>query len=276
MVTEQLENKRQPLDANAIYFISPSPLSISLLIQDFSVKHHYQYTAVNIIWNGEIGEEEMERISREEHLVKRINTFQELQLNLVFYGEEVSVLGVERALEVAGEVEMMAKNLFILITCNESINYVYEIHCETNLLCESILSILTELLKGAPKKPFPPSHPPTLLPIIIASRLLDPVSPLFLSPLYSPLFRHLKSIETNHLITGTAKSRNLFYFDSSDPLYHHHHHKHISEISEAIVKDIKQWREQSELSKFQLNKNPESPPPTSTTTPTSFRMNDIT
>lgn len=71
---------------------------------------------------------------------------------------------------------------------------------------------------------------------MIVDRMLDPVSPLVHSFFYGPLLRDIKKVENNFIITGEGKNRNVFYFDDTDTIITKFKNKHISEVSELIVK----------------------------------------
>lgn len=66
--------------------------------------------------------------------------------------------------------------------------------------------------------------------------MFDPVSPLVRSFLYGPLFRDIKRVENNFMLVGEGKNRNVFYFDDTDTIISKFKNKHISEVSDFIVK----------------------------------------
>ncbi|GIL82467.1 hypothetical protein Vretimale_11867 [Volvox reticuliferus] len=91
-VVEDLAKKREPLQQAAVYFIQPSPQSISRLLEDFggltgtsglgkSIKQ--LYPSVHIFFSNKVPSEGLEKLKANPRLVKSLKTLKELNLEFL-------------------------------------------------------------------------------------------------------------------------------------------------------------------------------------------------
>ncbi len=87
-VVEQIEKARQPLnDMDAIYFLTPTELSVDLLVRDHLNGGLYRYS--HIFFSGPLGDKLFDQLAKEEALVNRCYSLYELNLDYVCFEPRV-------------------------------------------------------------------------------------------------------------------------------------------------------------------------------------------
>lgn len=189
---QSLALNREPLrDMNAIYFISPSRASVDRLVADFADRNRPQYNSAHLFFPRHVQPPEMQVIGAAKHLVARIKTFKEIDVDFLALEERVFSFGTPEALrelyfprsreDYTDAIARDSAQLVSLLTTLQERPRIHFWSKSKNGMCETFARAVQRTQEraiaglGDRWKPHPQRPAATLL---IVDRSLDPIAPV--------------------------------------------------------------------------------------------------
>ena len=98
---EKLEKARKRYkNTDAIYFITPTPASIQILLDDFKDENSNKYGAVHLCFTSHVSDELLMPIAQQRYLAPRIFSFCEINLDFYMFNDSVFHLNMKNSLPV--------------------------------------------------------------------------------------------------------------------------------------------------------------------------------
>jgi len=277
-IVENIQKKRQPLpNMTVIYFISPTPGSVSRLLNDFAAKKPL-YKKACVFFSSQLPKEELERIKQNATLLSRLAALKELNLEFLavdsrgfatsephtlrnMFGEDASKGSYEQELSVV--VRRLA-SVFASLKEFPAIRFKMGKapqegdpmgSGERSLIAQRIaVSLHGELTKmGGAVDSFPKAETCEL---VIVDRGMDPVAPfihewtyecmcfdLLSDEIENNIFKY--SIDTNK---GDSEEREVI-LGENDPIWVELRHKHIAEASLLLNDKMNYFKSANRLAK---------------------------
>lgn len=275
LVLENLMLSREKLDLSAIYFISNTSESIRQVINDFSHAKP-QYASAHLFFTGHVSPEHMKLIAAEQKLVKRIKTFQELNVDFIAtesrvftFGGETNAIknlynGSQQVLEK--ELATTAQELVsVLLTLNE---YPYiRYHTKSRQALTQGLATLvdTEMKKKLQQlKDWKQNESRERGTLLIVDRSLDPVAPLMHEYTYQCMINDLLKVNGELVKLPMENAQELKSDDAEeatgelvlsedDSLWVEMRHFHIGQVLHDVTAKFKEFKGTSVMAKVQTD-----------------------
>jgi len=254
-LVENINISRQPLpQMEAIYFLSPSPESISALIKDFENPKEPQYGVVHLFFTSPLKDEEFSRL-KQENVVSRIKTLKEMNLDFIAYEMQVfhlddlssftSLFSPESVTSKAEQHRIAEKIVSVCVTLREYPIIRYNMNKENkNSVSHSLACIVQDKLDNLIRKSVEFSSTANITGnralLLILDRSHDPMAPLLHEFTYQAMIYDLLKIENDKYVytsttnTGEQKSKEAL-LSESDPLWSTLRHMHIADAITWIL-----------------------------------------
>jgi len=242
-LVETLERRREPMpNMEAIYFITPTEESITLLMNDF--KKGSLYKAAHVYTTEEIPETLFSRLSKSE-AAKKMKSLLEVNLSFTAYESKVFTMDIESASSVTysdektGVLEKMAEQLATLCsTLGEFPSIRYRAECGVNKrLAEILEQRLTAYKEAEPSMGEGVEKARSQL--IILDRGFDITSPLLHELTFQAMAYDLLNIKNDLYKYSTDNESKEVILDENDDLWEEMRHQHIAVIYQNLQKKLK-------------------------------------
>lgn len=242
-LVETLERRREPMpNMEAIYFITPTEESITLLMNDF--KKGSLYKAAHVYTTEEIPETLFSLLSKSE-AAKKMKSLLEVNLSFTAYESKVFTMDIESASSVTysdektGMLEKMAEQLATLCsTLGEFPSIRYRAECGLNKrLAEILEQRLTAYKEAEPSMGEGVEKARSQL--IILDRGFDITSPLLHELTFQAMAYDLLNIKNDLYKYSTDNESKEVILDENDDLWEEMRHQHIAVIYQNLQKKLK-------------------------------------
>jgi len=242
-LVETLERRREPMpNMEAIYFITPTEESITLLMNDF--KKGSLYKAAHVYTTEEIPETLFSLLSKSE-AAKKMKSLLEVNLSFTAYESKVFTMDIESASSVTysdektGMLEKMAEQLATLCsTLGEFPSIRYRAECGLNKrLAEILEQRLTAYKEAEPSMGEGVEKARSQL--IILDRGFDITSPLLHELTFQAMAYDLLNIKNDLYKYCTDNESKEVILDENDDLWEEMRHQHIAVIYQNLQKKLK-------------------------------------
>lgn len=242
-LVETLERRREPMpNMEAIYFITPSEESITLLMNDF--KKGSLYKAAHVYVTEEIPEQLFSVLSKSE-AAKKMKSLLEVNISFTAYESKVFTMDIESASSVTysdertGVLEKMAEQLATLCsTLGEFPSIRYRAECGVNKrLAEILEQRLTAYKEAEPSMGEGVEKARSQL--IILDRGFDITSPLLHELTFQAMAYDLLNIKNDLYKYSTDNESKEVILDENDDLWEEMRHQHIAVIYQNLQKKLK-------------------------------------
>merc|ERR1712227_164843 len=252
---EDLSKKRQPItNMEAIYFITPSEMSITKLISDFNDPKRPQYQGAHLYFTDALSDILMEDI-KGSRLAKYIKTFKEINIAFLPYESNVFMLDNQKSFrDVYAQdgqnrqdvLERYGEQLATL--CSLLGEYpAIRPQIDSNH-CVELAHLLQGKLNGYkadnPKMGEGPFKDQTQL--IIVDRGYDPVAPVVHELTYQAMVMDLVEIDNDVIRYTTVNDHGVtvnkeVILDDNDSMWVEYRHRHIADCMRAIPEGFKSF-----------------------------------
>eukprot|EP00297_Palpitomonas_bilix_P003784 CAMPEP_0113893618 /NCGR_PEP_ID=MMETSP0780_2-20120614/16206_1 /TAXON_ID=652834 /ORGANISM="Palpitomonas bilix" /LENGTH=601 /DNA_ID=CAMNT_0000883955 /DNA_START=79 /DNA_END=1884 /DNA_ORIENTATION=- /assembly_acc=CAM_ASM_000599 len=251
---ENLELARRPLpELDAIYFISPSPGSVELLLKDFEDAKNPMYKNVYIFFTSTLGSLELSHM-KSSPIVSRVRGLKDLNIEFLVTESNVFHLDARRAfrnlfapgsspLEEQHNVARQLATVFLTIGEMPSIRY----H-RNHKTAGSIANIVSDKLSSYVSNPnvkFPTSQSSNQPLLLIVDRSIDGLAPCLHEFTYQAMVYDLLNVDLKSdkyaYKTQDGKGQDLnrtVVLNEDDPIWPQMRHMHIAEAIDWVVKEF--------------------------------------
>lgn len=242
-LVETLERRREPMpNMEAIYFITPTEESITLLMNDF--KKGSLYKAAHVYVTEEIPENLFSILSKSE-AAKKMKSLLEVNISFTAYESKVFTMDIESGSAVTyseertGVLEKMAEQLATLCsTLGEFPSIRYRAECGVNKrLAEILEKRLTAYKEAEPSMGEGVEKAKSQL--IILDRGFDITSPLLHELTFQAMAYDLLNIKNDVYKYSTDNESREVILDENDDLWEEMRHQHIAVIYQNLQKKLK-------------------------------------
>eukprot|EP00210_Caulerpa_lentillifera_P003581 g3416.t1 len=251
-LVENLDLAREPLQLEAIYFISPTTESIERLGKD---QEDGLYKSCHVFFSSSVTSDALQKIKSNKALLQKLKTMKEADLEVTvldsrcFLTEQPESLmnfyqenSDPQSLSYLSAMEMTVARLYTaFITLNEKPNIRYFLPqkfpssmAHRVMICEKVAKMLDNKLAKVEIPGWPAT--PTC-DCLILDRSIDAVAPVIHEWTYEAMVYDLLPIENNiyKRTTGSSESSTgEMVLDEEDPLWKELRHMHIAEASAAV------------------------------------------
>lgn len=267
LVLENLMLRREPLEFSAIYFISPTPESIKMVINDFANAKKPQYSSAHLFFTGRVSNENLLLIKESQNLLKRIKTFQEINLDFKAVESRVFSFYQHRNMlknlywsgkdVLSKELSLQASRLVSVLLTLEEDPYIRFNEKGHGGLCKAFARYVAAELKG--KKEQMPDWKQSANrdrgSLIIIDRSMDPLSPLMHEYTFQAMVYDLLKCrgEICHLPEegkGGEDDAPLL-LDENDDLWMELRHSHIGEVLTHVTSKFKEFKGSNKMAQLQ-------------------------
>lgn len=255
---ERLATKRQPFPKyHALYFISPTAESCSLVADDFKDDKNPMYSRIHLFFSHRIMEVTMDNLVTE-GVVKRTKTCKELNLSFFIRDKNLFDLGIPDAIKifsVKNNAEQRDKVLSIIMerlftVCAVLKEFPHIQYQKSSPLCSRLAELLNEELKNFYSVKTYNEKRGILL---LSDRMLDVTTPFLHDYNWETIIYDLFKIQDNELEFNDKK----YKLDAKDELWMEYKNMHMAQVFEKLPKDFEEFM-QSDLSKVGKTDNLES------------------
>eukprot|EP00164_Ancoracysta_twista_P001220 GFYU01001599.1.p1 GENE.GFYU01001599.1~~GFYU01001599.1.p1 ORF type:complete len:657 (-),score=150.51 GFYU01001599.1:79-2049(-) len=262
-LVEKITVPRQPLPhLTAVYFLTPTPESVSALINDYKDKKRTQYGPCHVFFTSALPSVLMSRIKETPNLLSHIRGFKEF--NLEFLATESTVYSLDlpdnmknlysddNATSTAKEIRKVANQLYTLCaTLGENPIIRYR---QSGGVCNQIASSLHDMLEKT-KFPVQSSRPRAQL--LIVDRSLDPLAPLLHEFTYQAMVHDLLKVDGErykfkYVNNANQEEEKEVLLNEYDQLWPTLRHMHIQECINYVLNTFNEFIESNKTA--QLNK----------------------
>lgn len=279
LVLQRLDLEREKLDFAAVYFISPDRASIDRVSDDFKDAKKPRYTSVHLFFTSRISNEVMDVIKRSPHLIPRIKTLTEL--NVDFCATESRVFSLERPKHVQTrvipslyfhnkpdlefELERTAEQLTTLCLTLEQFPYIRFAASSREQLSERLAKLVEKKLKAAVDRLKDWKYKEDRATLLILDRTLDPVAPLMHEYTYQAMIHDLLPVkgelielepeekereDLDRLRDEEREAKRLErtqVLSEEDELYVELRHLHIAQVMKNVGAQFKAFKQSNKM-----------------------------
>lgn len=267
LVLENLALEREKLTLSAVYFISNTEESVNRVIQDFAKKP--QYASVHLYFTGHVNPTLMSSIGQATKLVKRIKTFQEI--NVDFLAVEARAFTFGRTNNVISNLYCSTKDVLekelsqtsaqltsLLLTLKEFPHIRYYAKGQRGL-CKGLATFLAEDLNKriTQLKDWKYNETRARGTLLIVDRAMDPVAPLMHEYTYQAMVNDLLKVKGEICTLPSAPSReekedgsDKLVLSEDDSLWTEMRHHHIGQVLHDVNQKFKDFRGTNKMAQF--------------------------
>lgn len=268
LVLENLMVKREPLEFSAIYFIHPCAESINKVVADFANAKKPQYSSAHLFFTGRVSNENLLLIKESPHLLKRIKTFQEINLDFNAVESRVFSFYQHRNMlknlywsskkVLSKELTLQASRLVSVLLTLEEEPYIRFHEKGHGGLCKAFARYVDQELK-AKKQQMPEwkqNENRDRGSLIIIDRSMDPLSPLMHEYTFQAMVYDLLKCrgEICHLPEESKSSdekNDTLLLGEDDDLWMELRHSHIGEVLAQVTSKFKEFKGSNKMAQLQ-------------------------
>lgn len=266
LVLENLDLARERLQFAAIYFISPTEESIQKVIKDFSMPKKPQYSSAHLFFTSRVSTDLVKLIKGAPNLLKRVKTFQELNLDFQTVEHRVFSFQADKRNPLknlyfpdsteaqTAELKLQASQLVSLLLTQQEDPYIRYHEGHGNLCKAFAKAVEVEL---AEKKSLMPdwkaSENRDRGTLLIVDRSMDPVSPLMHEYTFQAMVNDLLKVqgEMCTLPEGHRAEQGLLLLSEDDDLWMEFRHSHIGEVMASVTSKFREFKGNNATAKYQ-------------------------
>ncbi|KIY93727.1 SNARE-interacting protein KEULE [Monoraphidium neglectum] len=277
-VVEDLEKAREPLPLPAVYFITPSPASVTRLVADFAKAP--LYPSVHVFFSSRVTADAVDRIKKCPVLLPLLKTLKETNLEFSLVDSRTAITDHPKALvrlmgercesargEAERELDAIAGRLAgLFATLNEfpSIRYKAGRPAEAgdppgaNARAALTQRLSHKLYERAVALQRAGALPPReTCDLIVVDRSIDPVAPVMHEWTYEAMVYDLLPVEGNVIryvaeSAGGKQEVKDHLLDESDETWGELRHAHIADVFSTLAGRFKEFQAKNKAAKYQI------------------------
>ncbi|KAL4443933.1 hypothetical protein ABPG75_011670 [Micractinium tetrahymenae] len=281
-LVEDINKRREPLpQLVGVYFISPSDAAVRQLVRDFSLASMPQYKAVHVFFSSRPSSQQLAAIRECPHLVSRLRTLKEVNLEYLLVDSRTFVTAEEGALRTffgaavdsstsyRAEIEVMTARLASVFATLREMPAIrfraatppgeeFPPGLESRLLVAQRIAVeLNERLAGLQRQGLLPERETCEL--VLTDRGFDPVAPVIHEWTYEAMALDLLAgtpcMQGDNVFVyeaetqGGKQERKEHILDERDALFCELRHKHFAAASLRISGLMDEFRAKNKVAK---------------------------
>ncbi|KAJ3410635.1 vacuolar sorting protein VPS33/slp1 [Chytridiales sp. JEL 0842] len=274
-IVESLERRRQPFaDLEAIYFITPTPESIDLVIADYT-RGRPPYAAAHLFFTAGLPETLFQKV-KNSPLQRYVKTLRELSVDFVAYEHHCFLLDLPLSLPAAinapsmsllnYEMENVARRLVSVLATLGDYPYIryYNPSAPTAILASAATTSNSMSLSGKlanlvqvqldnlcrMDSTFPPPSPYPRSVLVIVDRGYDSLSPLLHEYTYQCLLNDLLVVADG--LKVTREDGSMAVLDDRDPVFKSQKYNHIANVMNYMAEGVKKFAAENKAANWEI------------------------